>query len=336
VVLVLALAFTALSLGVVSAYFISTIPTLALASPFIVASLLLASSGFHLLLSSLIYVFRARRGVHLWPCGCPLCSITARRLAELDSVSSSFEGSLVEDVVEPVVVKAEVVETTSSGSSSPSEAPSQPSPQPVQQVVESDGVLEALSSLENEVKSLKSELTSSLEEFRNSITAIKSEVDELGNPFNFMRSVAEFLDEETRNAILTLASMASGEGGRQVEIGRLAPFTVPGGSRAKSAANGSWSFLELLELLLWLDEIYGSKDWDDLKEIMEVIGSFRVVPEVKLRTLRAAMIFVERSRAKGESISGKIRLLYMLARQLGVTGGEWAFKLLEYTSRGGR
>jgi hypothetical protein len=48
------------------------------------------------------------------------------------------------------------------------------------------------------------------------------------------------------------------------------------------------------------------------------------------------MSFVERSRVRGERVSEKIRLLYMLAKQLGITGGEQAFKLLEYISRGER
>ncbi len=328
------MASTLLGLGVISAYFGSLTSTFYLVPPLIIASLLLASSGFHLLLSSLVFTFRARRGESHWPCGCPLCALTASRLAGFDSVSSSNVDGVVG--AEPVV-ETEVVEVTGSRSSSSSEAPSQPSPQPFQQVVQSDGVLEALSSLENEVKSLKSELASSLEEFRNAITAIKSEVDEVKNPFNFMRSVAEFLDEDTKNAILTLASIASGEIGQNVEVGRLAPIAISKGPSGRPMmANRSWSFPEFLELLLWLDSIYGSKDWDDLKEILDVMEGLKIIPEARFRTLRAAISFVERSRVRGERISEKVRLLYMLAKQLGIEGGDQVFRLLEYISRGVR
>jgi hypothetical protein len=335
----LVLAFTMLGLGVALAYAGSLMSTLALASPLLLASLLLASLGSHLLFSTLVYLFRVRRGEAFWPCGCPLCSLTARRLTGLDGVNVNLEDVGIMDVVEPVDMGERVVEASGAtkSSSSPPEASSQSSSQSAPQTAQSDGVLEALSSLEGEVKSLKGELASSLEEFRNAITAIKSEVDEIRNPFNFMRSVAEFLDEDTRNAILALAGMAGSEGGLQGEVSRLSPNAVFKGSQTRLVrVNGSWSFPELLELLLWLDSIYGSKDWDDLKEALEVMGSFRVVPEVKLRTVRAAMSFVERSRVRGERVSEKIRLLYMLAKQLGITGGEQAFKLLEYISRGER
>jgi hypothetical protein len=334
VVLVLVLAFSLLGLGVVLAYLGS--PT---SLPYLVSSLatsiILASSGFHLLLSSVIFLSRVRRGEALWPCGCPLCSLTALRLAGFDGVSP---GGVVEGSVEPVDAVAGVEEVTAPKAPTSPEPPSQPSSQPgpqvVQQPAQSDEVLEALSNLEGEVRSLKSELSSSLEEFRNAIMALKSEVDEVRNPFNFMRSVAEFLDEDTRNAILALAGLAGDEEGRGGEA-RIAPLTariLPG----RLATDGSWGFLELLDLILWLDSIYGSKDWDDLKDVLELLGSLRVVPEARLRTLRAAVSFVERSRARGERVSEKVRLLSILAKQLGITGGEHVLKLLEYIGRGGR
>ncbi len=325
------LAFPLLGLGVVLAYFGSptSLPYLV---PSLVASIILASSGFHLLLSSVIFLSRVRRGDPLWPCGCPLCSLTARRLAGFDGVSP---GGSVEGSVEPVDAVVGVEEVTVPKAPTSPEPSSQPSLQAVQQPAQSDGVLEALSNLEGEVRSLKSELSSSLEEFRNAIMAIKSEVDEVRNPFNFMRSVAEFLDEDTRNAILTLAGIAGGEGGQGGGAGGIAPLTArapPG----RLATDGSWGFLELLDLILWLDSIYGSKDWDDLKDVLELLGSLRVVPEAKLRTLRAAMSFVERSRTRGERVSEKVRILSILAKQLSITGGEHVFKLLEYMGRGGR
>jgi hypothetical protein len=331
VVLVLVLAFPLLGLGVVLAYFGSLTPAPYLVSS-LVASIILASSGFHLLLSSVIFLSRVRRGDPLWPCGCPLCSLTARRLAGFDGVSP---GGSVEGSVEPVDAVVGVEEVTVPKAPTSPEPSSQPSPQVVQQPAQSDGVLEALSNLEGEVRSLKSELSSSLEEFRNAIMAIKSEVDEVRNPFNFMRSVAEFLDEDTRNAILTLAGIAGGEGGQGGGAGGIAPLTaraLPG----RLATDGSWGFLELLDLILWLDSIYGSKDWDDLKDVLELLGSLRVVPEAKLRALRAAMSFVERSRTRGERVSEKVRILSILAKQLSITGGEHVFKLLEYMGRGGR
>jgi hypothetical protein len=331
VVLVLVLAFPLLGLGVVLAYFGSLTPAPYLV-PSLVASIILASSGFHLLLSSVIFLSRVRRGDPLWPCGCPLCSLTARRLAGFDGVSP---GGSVEGSVEPVDAVVGVEEVTVPKAPTSSEPSSQPSPQVVQQPAQSDGVLEALSNLEGEVRSLKSELSSSLEEFRNAIMAIKSEVDEVRNPFNFMRSVAEFLDEDTKNAILTLAGIAGGEGGQGGGAGGIAPLTaraLPG----RLATDGSWGFLELLDLILWLDSIYGSKDWDDLKDVLELLGSLRVVPEAKLRALRAAMSFVERSRTRGERVSEKVRILSILAKQLSITGGEHVFKLLEYMGRGGR
>jgi hypothetical protein len=331
VVLVLVLAFPLLGLGVVLAYFGSLTPAPYLVSS-LVASIILASSGFHLLLSSVIFLSRVRRGDPLWPCGCPLCSLTARRLAGFDGVSP---GGSVEGSVEPVDAVVRVEEVTVPKAPTSPEPSSQPSPQVVQQPAQSDGVLEALSNLEGEVRSLKSELSSSLEEFRNAIMAIKSEVDEVRNPFNFMRSVAEFLDEDTRNAILTLAGITGGEGGQGGGAGGIAPLTaraLPG----RLATDGSWGFLELLDLILWLDSIYGSKDWDDLKDVLELLGSLRVVPEAKLRALRAAMSFVERSRTRGERVSEKVRILSILAKQLSITGGEHVFKLLEYMGRGGR
>jgi hypothetical protein len=331
VVLVLVLAFPLLGLGVVLAYFGSLTPAPYLV-PSLVASIILASSGFHLLLSSVIFLSRVRRGDPLWPCGCPLCSLTARRLAGFDGVSP---GGSVEGSVEPVDAVVGVEEATVPKAPTSPEPSSQPSPQVVQQPAQSDGVLEALSNLEGEVRSLKSELSSSLEEFRNAIMAIKSEVDEVRNPFNFMRSVAEFLDEDTKNAILTLAGIAGGEGRQGEGAGGIAPLTArapPG----RLATDGSWGFLELLDLILWLDSIYGSKDWDDLKDVLELLGSLRVVPEAKLRALRAAMSFVERSRTRGERVSEKVRILSILAKQLSITGGEHVFKLLEYMGRGGR
>jgi hypothetical protein len=335
VVLVLVLAFSLLGLGVALAYFGSLASALYLVFSLVVSSVILTSSGFHLLLSSVIFLSRVRRGDALWPCGCLLCSLTALRLAGFHGVSpGGFEGSVepIDAVVEVAEVTAPKAPTSPEPSSQP---PNQPGPQVVQQPAQIDEVLEALSNLEGEVRSLKSEFSSSLEEFRNAIMALKSEVDEIRNPFNIMRSVAEFLDEDTKNAILALAGLAGGEEGHGGGAGKIASLTtriLPG----RLATEGSWGFLELLDLILWLDSIYGSKDWDDLKDVLELLGSLRVVPEAKLRALRAAMSFVERSRTRGERVSEKVRILSILAKQLSITGGEHVFKLLEYMGRGGR
>lgn len=333
--MILVLAFTLVGFGVSLVYVsfsLSIHSTISLA--LIPLSLIPVSSGLHLIISSLIYSLRLARGGGFWPCECPLCSLTALRLGLNGPGYSEFKGSHGEDVVEAESSLLPLSGSTSSESSKSEGERVNEVKQEGESVrehnVASDGVMEAISSLAEELKDLKEGFSASLEELRSAIASLKSDVDEVRNPFNYMRSIAEFLDEDTRNAILALANMMGlrGEGGHQAEVRVQHVHTSPGVPLVHSRSSHD-GILDFLELLLWLDSIYDTREWSMLREMVDVLSNSRLVPESKLRVLRTAMDLVERSRIKGEKVSEKARLLYMVMRQLGVTGGDRGFRLLE-------
>jgi len=320
-VLVLVFGLAVSGFGVVLAFLASPL-SLAISTPLLLSSLVLTSLGLHYSVAAAIYTLRSLRGPAVWPCGCPACSLVASRVTNSNEALQAQGSELLEEDV-PQLEEVEVESREESAGEAREE------PRQVQQPPQ-DGILEALSSLEEEVKSVKGELQESIGELRAAIASLKSEVDEVRNPFNFMRSVAEFLDEETKNAILAIARMTRLEGGEGAPSRLVVePYRLEAGVR------GGDGFIDFLELLLWLDEIYGSREWVELRDLLGSLEQAGLVPESKLRRLKAAVDIVERSRSRGERVSGKIKLLYMLAKQLGVADGERGLRLLEYLSGGG-
>ncbi len=316
-------------LGVIMFFFEGNWGRLVAVVPVSLASVTL---GFHYLITSLLYfVFKPDYG---WVCSCPACRLWFR--------GSSQHGSMLVSSGVDLEVPAGFQNVEGSTAGSPGESGSSSGASPSEDGSSKrseeagderyEALAEALSKIRDEITNFKGAVEGSLKEITDSLIALKSEVDESKNPFNVMRSVSDFLDEDTRRALLLVTGNV--EGG---DLAASSARPMLGGSRVVEASGnvrGEPPISRLIELIIGLDEIYETSMWPKLKELVETLSESGILRGPESSIIKFAVNIVEKSRSSNVNVRDYVKALYIMSRYLGLRDGESAFIILDLITGG--